>query len=40
MSFAMSVRQHGTNRLQLDVKGKGKLIPITGPVWPRGWVEL
>jgi len=21
-------------------KGKGKVIPITGPVWPRGWVEV
>ena len=19
---------------------KGKVIPITGPVWPRGWVEV
>ena len=19
---------------------KGKVIPITGPLWPRGWVEL
>ena len=23
-----------------DVKVKGKVIPITGPVWPRGWVEV
>jgi hypothetical protein len=22
------------------VKGKGKVIPITGPLWPRGWVEV
>ena len=19
---------------------KGKVIPVTGPVWPRGWVEV
>jgi len=24
----------------LSKKGKGKVIPITGPVWPRGWVEV
>jgi hypothetical protein len=22
------------------IKVKGKVIPITGPVWPRGWVEV
>ena len=24
----------------LYIKGKGKVIPIIGPVWPRGWVEV
>jgi len=23
----------------LDIHVKGKVIPVTGPVWPRGWVE-
>ena len=27
-------------RTYRTVKGKGKAIPITGPVWPRGWVEV
>ena len=22
------------------VKGKGKVFPVTGPVWSRGWVEV
>jgi len=26
--------------LRYKGKGEGKVIPITGPVWPRGWVEV
>jgi len=22
------------------IKGKDKVFPVTGPVWPRGWVEV
>jgi len=25
---------------EADSQGKGKVIPFTGPVWPRGWVEV
>jgi len=28
------------SKVTMSDKGKGKVIPLTGPVCPRGWVEV
>ena len=31
---------HEDLRTLKTVKGKGKNVPVTDPVWPKGWVEV
>jgi len=36
----LTLQEHDDDDDDDIFKGKGKSDPVTGPVWPRGWVQI